>query len=141
MSWQSLVRKLGAKCVECGVTDPRVLQIDHIYNDGFLDRLNFPKREEMIEFYLANPELAAERLQILCASDNWKKRHLAIQARKDYEKFIDSCPELLAEEETWRQFMDSCDLRELIWLVYQSTIINTACERAAARTFWYQNQK
>lgn len=71
---------LGRKCsnqnclVPNGCTDIRCLQFDHIYNDGEKDRIKFKAQMTMLRFYYNNPNLAKERLQILCANCNWIKK-------------------------------------------------------------------
>ena len=64
------LENLGGKCVSCGISDFRVLQIDHINGGG---------RAEL----RINPHSSAQRaakgnlegLQLLCANCNWIKRY------------------------------------------------------------------
>ena len=66
----------GRKCVRCGFSDSRALQIDHINGNGAEDRRihsagslwGVPK---LIE---ENPDRARKELQLLCANCNWIKR-------------------------------------------------------------------
>jgi 5-methylcytosine-specific restriction endonuclease McrA len=82
-------KALGGKCVRCGFSDERGLEIDHINNDGYIDRIN-GKRSNYKEYqYIANnPEKAKERLQLLCANCNrikmWEEREHAKKANKRY---------------------------------------------------------
>ena len=68
---------LGNQCVACGITDERVLQIDHKYSDGNkergLTRTQLYKRVEN----------QTRRYQLLCANCNWRKRSkdFSVQAR------------------------------------------------------------
>ena len=81
---RDLVELLGGKCVICKEDDPEMLQIDHIYDDGYADRRRFGKRwygegPEPVSlgniycYYLAHPDEAKQKLQVLCANHNWKK--------------------------------------------------------------------
>jgi hypothetical protein len=56
---------LGNECKHCGEQDPIYFQIDHVNNDGSLDRNKITLKK-----YLENPE----RYQLLCANCNWAKR-------------------------------------------------------------------
>lgn len=62
---------LGGKCVICGIDDIRVLQIDHINNDGQNDRSSRRR-----EFHREIVEGKRSDLQILCANHhsikNWE---------------------------------------------------------------------
>ena len=66
-------KALGAKCVRCGEDDGRVLQLDHIKADGYLERQNAngthsrnSKHHKLLSSYY-NGTLY-ERYQILCAN-------------------------------------------------------------------------
>ena len=63
---------LGNKCVNCGEDDPIYLQIDHVNNDGYIERAQKNGRQDIyvIKKYLETPE----RYQLLCANCNWAKR-------------------------------------------------------------------
>jgi len=61
----------GYHCVRCGNTDERVLQIDHIFGNGKEMPLT---KSGIIDYYLENPGIASDELQILCANCNWIKR-------------------------------------------------------------------
>tara|TARA_R110000751_G_C13411126_1_gene439006 strand:+ start:51 stop:473 length:423 start_codon:yes stop_codon:yes gene_type:complete len=62
---------LGNKCKNCGENDPIYFQIDHVYNDGNLERKGSNKtRTHSLKKYLENPE----KYQLLCANCNWAKR-------------------------------------------------------------------
>lgn len=64
--------KLGDKCVLCGFTDPRALHIDHVFNDGFIERKQIPNQSTRMRKALNDTE---GRYQILCANCNVIKRH------------------------------------------------------------------
>lgn len=67
-----IIDALGGKCIRCGFTDIRALQIDHVNGHGGRERkstINFShdRYERMI---MENKD----RYQILCANCNWIKR-------------------------------------------------------------------
>ena len=60
---------LGGKCIKCGFSDWRALQIDHINGNGAKDKIrNYTKDYNRIK---ENPE----KYQLLCANCNWIKRY------------------------------------------------------------------
>ena len=63
-----LIDMLGGKCVCCGENDPMYLQIDHVNNDGHLDKKQGDNRRS-IDKYLELPE----KFQLLCANCNHAK--------------------------------------------------------------------
>lgn len=64
------IDSLGNKCVKCGESDWRCLQIDHINGKGNQERKTLGAYK-MSNKVLKHPEL----YQILCANCNWKKRY------------------------------------------------------------------
>lgn len=68
-----LIEYLGGKCVKCGFSDPRALQIDHINGDGNLMRTR--SNHGWSQFYR---EIISKKydgkVQLLCANCNWIKR-------------------------------------------------------------------
>ncbi len=71
---QALYEILGKECVGCGHADIRVLEFDHIHDDGAADRREFSGARSMLDYYVANPEEALVTLQVLCRNCNWLKR-------------------------------------------------------------------
>ncbi len=84
-----VVEVLGGRCVskKCrwqnkdgtfGCTDKRILQVDHVYDDGFLDRARRKNTLKGSMSYwtkiLVEVEQGSDRYQILCANCNWMKR-------------------------------------------------------------------
>ena len=65
---------LGKSCVRCGFADIRALQIDHIHGGGKQEMKKFGTNIVMYQYYTRNPEIAKQKLQILCANCNWIKR-------------------------------------------------------------------
>jgi hypothetical protein len=66
----------GLSCAICGYnSDIRALDIDHINNDGYLDRKRLGGvPSKIVKYYLTYPEIVKTNLQILCSKCNWKKR-------------------------------------------------------------------
>ncbi len=62
----------GFICCQCGFDDWRALQIDHVYSNGKDMRLS---KSGVMSYYLENPDIAMEELQVLCANCNWVKRY------------------------------------------------------------------
>lgn len=60
---------LGSQCVQCGFSDLRALQIDHVYDDGKHDRIMFNPTQIYQRILNGSP-----RYQLLCANCNWIKR-------------------------------------------------------------------
>ena len=58
----------GMKCCQCGNNDFRVLQLDHIIGDGYLDKVRFYGISGKLRYYIKNPEKAKKELQVLCAN-------------------------------------------------------------------------
>lgn len=67
-----LIEVLGNKCSQCGFTDMRCLQIDHI--NGYGHKTGHSYHTD-IRYYLKHPEEAKQKLQVLCANCNWIKKH------------------------------------------------------------------
>lgn len=63
----------GAKCNNCGFDIIEALQFDHINGGGTNERKRFGKSLYMYRFYINNPVLAKQKLQVLCANCNFIK--------------------------------------------------------------------
>ena len=65
---------LGGRCVHCGESDWRCLQIDHINGGGNKERkrMNHSYYEKMI---LEKIKSGSKDYQLLCANCNWKKKY------------------------------------------------------------------
>lgn len=61
---------LGGACVKCGMSDLRVLQIDHIKGGGAIER----RRLGPLSLYQKVIRTSGAGYQILCANCNWIKR-------------------------------------------------------------------
>jgi len=74
----NVINRLGGKCMNCGIDDFRVLQIDHIYGEGKKDRKERFEGSPLkyYKFLLTKPlEEIKLTYQILCSNCNWIKRH------------------------------------------------------------------
>lgn len=67
-----LIHLLGARCVSCYNENLYDLEIDHIHNDGDVERYY---HTNMIKTWLQNPNRAKSRLQILCKKCHERKHH------------------------------------------------------------------
>ena len=66
-----ILNKFGNKCVKCGFSDPRALQVDHIHGGGCKDQKS---RSNYLGFLKEVLEDTKGRFQVLCANCNWIKR-------------------------------------------------------------------
>lgn len=73
----------GYVCRECGYCDNiHALQVDHIQNTGYLDRLTKGSATSFYYYYKNHPIEAYENLQILCANCNMIKAYKTKQQNK-----------------------------------------------------------
>ncbi len=75
--------KLGDKCVRCGFKDPRAFHIDHVYDDGYMDRKSTWNTLTKFKAIMSDKN---GRFQILCANCNFIKMHESI-VRKNIDKY------------------------------------------------------
>lgn len=65
----------GGKCVRCGFSDWRALQIDHKAGDGYKDIFQAGQlMGRMRKMIRESPEECRRKYQCLCANCNWIKR-------------------------------------------------------------------
>lgn len=70
-----LLTRLGNKCGNCNETNPRVLQIDHIFGNGYLERKWFKtNKQNMYKDYVKNYEINKKYIQIRCFNCNIIKK-------------------------------------------------------------------
>lgn len=69
-----LINFLGGKCVKCGFSDARALQIDHVSGGGVKEIIHVLNRNKS-KYYKQVYEDTAGKYQLLCANCNWIKRH------------------------------------------------------------------
>ena len=69
---------LGSRVCKCGFSDIRALQFDHINGNGrkyYMEQFQQPSlRDKILNYYIANPDIARKTFQVLCANCNWIKR-------------------------------------------------------------------
>jgi len=66
---------LGCKCIRCGESDWRCLQIDHVKGGGQKERKRFSCYFLYLNFVLKQIQSGSKDYQLLCANCNWKKRY------------------------------------------------------------------
>lgn len=76
----AIVEFFGGKCMKCGFEeDKRLLQLDHINGDGWKERHSNGWRStdvyKRLKQILADPELARQTFQLLCANCNLQKKY------------------------------------------------------------------
>lgn len=71
---KNALEALGNKCVKCGFSDRRALQIDHVNGNGHSERESRSHRYAEDAIYRRAIE-GDPNLQLLCANCNWIKRH------------------------------------------------------------------
>ncbi len=77
---KEILNALGGKCVRCGFSDPRALQIDHVHGDGSHYRLARLQSHKYYRLILKAIQEGSQEYQLLCANCNWIKR----AERKEY---------------------------------------------------------
>ena len=65
---------MGNKCLRCGFSDKRALQIDHINGGGSKERKILKHGEVFIKKVISSLIKKTNEYQLLCANCNWIKR-------------------------------------------------------------------
>ncbi len=69
---ERIIKKMGGKCVQCGFSDMRALQLDHVNGGGNLIR---KKMKNTMKYYQEiGDTLFKKEIQLLCANCNVIKR-------------------------------------------------------------------
>lgn len=71
---QSAIDILGGKCINCGFSDIRALQIDHINGGGSKERKELKCGGNFHRLVLKSFLNNENKYQLLCANCNWIKR-------------------------------------------------------------------
>jgi hypothetical protein len=78
-----VLSKLGNSCVVCGESERSFLSIDHIHNDGKLDREKFSNLYNFLSHINKLPEIN-QKYQVMCHNHNREKQiHLLNDSGKD----------------------------------------------------------
>lgn len=70
---KEILKILGNKCIRCGFSDKRALQIDHV-NGGGCKELRSKNQLVYCRQVLKELEAGSKKYQLLCANCNWIKR-------------------------------------------------------------------
>lgn len=70
----AVIQALGGKCIICDFSDPRALQIDHIYGGGSKERREKLFKGTFERHVLESFMKGENKYQLLCANCNWIKR-------------------------------------------------------------------
>jgi Zn ribbon nucleic-acid-binding protein len=77
------LNRLGGKCVRCGFSDERALQIDHVNGGGNKERQSY---KGAAFFYHVINLTSLEEYQVLCANCNFIKRREEQECKRKYEE-------------------------------------------------------
>lgn len=78
---QQMIIAYGGSCNCCGETEPIFLQLDHIYDDGYKDRVRGLQTAALLA-YLRRLNWPQDRHQLLCANCNMAKELVGICPHK-----------------------------------------------------------
>jgi len=70
-----ILEKLGNKCIKCGFSDYRALQIDHIHGNGSKETRKIGINGLYRKILSMNRDDIKKEYQLLCANCNWIKRY------------------------------------------------------------------
>jgi hypothetical protein len=72
---KEILKLLGRKCIRCGFSDLRALQIDHINGNGRKEVKSFPNSFTFYKYVLKQIQSGSKDYQCLCANCNQIKRY------------------------------------------------------------------
>ena len=72
---KATIEALGGKCIKCGFSDTRALQIDHINGGGSKERKNKTFKGIFHRNVIKSFLIQENKYQLLCANCNWIKRY------------------------------------------------------------------
>lgn len=78
----SALETLGGKCVSCGFSDKRALQIDHVNGGGKYDIARTGKGGPFCSQVIKSFLKKENKYQLLCANCNWIKRSEKAETKK-----------------------------------------------------------
>jgi len=94
------LERLGGKCVRCGFSDIRALQIDHVNGGGAKELQTIGSYGIMFRILKGN----TSDYQLLCANCNWIKRVEKKEVRNGGKKSHEESTKALDDEKTLRVF-------------------------------------
>lgn len=99
---RKVLELLGGKCVHCGFSNPRALQIDHIQNNGAIERKNCKVEQLYRKILKMNKKDWETEYQLLCANCNYIKKFMF-----EEEQTISKHPSLDSERDGFEVFPDA----------------------------------
>jgi len=84
---KKVIEALGNKCIKCGFSDYRALQIDHINGGGNKERKEMSFNQKFHNHVLSSIIKDEKKYQLLCANCNWIKR----VENKESKGRVDTC--------------------------------------------------
>lgn len=73
---RNIIERLGGKCVKCGFSDIRALQIDHVRGGGNKEREELGSNRAMyVKIIKEIEDGVVGNYQVLCANCNWIKKN------------------------------------------------------------------
>ncbi len=75
---RKIIKLLGGKCVTCGFSDPRALQVDHVNGDGYKYKRGIGRtycNSSMLKMIQRSIDNNTNEFQLLCANCNSIKCH------------------------------------------------------------------
>jgi hypothetical protein len=81
---KEILELLGGKCIRCGFSDSRALQIDHINGGGYKEKSKFKTTWKWYQFILEQLKNGSKDYQLLCANCNWIKRSEDKECGKEF---------------------------------------------------------
>ena len=69
-----VLKKLGGKCIKCGFSNYKALQVDHIKGGGCKERREKTFKGEFNKYVLQSFIKKENKYQLLCANCNWIKK-------------------------------------------------------------------
>ncbi len=88
-NWLKLCIKLGGECKSCKIKDPDLWELDHILENGYLEREWFKTNGiEIFSFYLENFDEEKQYLQVFCRNCH-KKKTISNRKNKSTVRFSD----------------------------------------------------
>jgi len=83
-----IISLLGEKCVKCGYEkNIRALQIDHVNNDGYIERRKLKNSDRLYKHILKQVKNGSKNYQVLCANCNIIKKYKCLDTIIEFPLF------------------------------------------------------